>query len=485
MTSSCAEEMVSSGRQATTIADRAAVCASDPRVALGLVTSDVCVGADLFFRETFGGNGRTCATCHPVAHNMTIDPGFIASLPASDPLFVAETNPALAQLERPALMRQFGLILENVDGLEAPTTKFVMRAVPHTFALATSVATLCPPTDGTACPPNQRTGWGGDGAPGLGTLRDFQTGAITQHYTNTLARVSGTDFVQATPAELDAILAFLGTIGRTSELDLPMVSLSDAGAEAGRVTFVASRCNGCHHNAGANNAAGINRNFDTGVENARISGIGTPVDGGFGAGTALNHDTNGDGILDSIGNGTFNTPPLIEAADTGPWFHTNAFGPTIEDAIAFYTTSTFAASPSGGGVAIPFTATDVASVGRFLRVLNASMNCKLAMARVGAAIAVLQGSNGNHNSDVEETLASLALVEVSDALADLSGVSNLGAASQAHLAAASSSLSTAATNASHVHRLSAAQNAAADISAADAGLGSGLAMVMGGGSLMF
>ena len=62
-------------------------------------------GATLFFEETFSGNGRTCGTCHPANNNFTIDPAFIATRPANDPLFVAEFNPALAQLERPALMR--------------------------------------------------------------------------------------------------------------------------------------------------------------------------------------------------------------------------------------------------------------------------------------------------------------------------------------------------------------------------------------------
>ena len=59
-------------------------------------------GAELFFEETFKGNGRTCGTCHPASNNFTIDPAFIATLPANDPLFVAEFNPALARLERPA-----------------------------------------------------------------------------------------------------------------------------------------------------------------------------------------------------------------------------------------------------------------------------------------------------------------------------------------------------------------------------------------------
>ena len=53
-------------------------------------------GRDLFFNETFGGNGRTCGTCHPEENNFTIDPKFIATLPDKDPLFVAEFIPALS-----------------------------------------------------------------------------------------------------------------------------------------------------------------------------------------------------------------------------------------------------------------------------------------------------------------------------------------------------------------------------------------------------
>ncbi len=68
-----------------------------------------------------------------------IDTDFIATLPANDPLFVAEFNPALAQLERPKLMRSFGLILENLDGLDNPAKKFVMRGVPHTLGMQVSM----------------------------------------------------------------------------------------------------------------------------------------------------------------------------------------------------------------------------------------------------------------------------------------------------------------------------------------------------------
>ena len=52
-------------------------------------------GKEIFFNETFNGNGRTCGTCHPESDNFTIDPAFIATLPDDDPLFVAEFIPAL------------------------------------------------------------------------------------------------------------------------------------------------------------------------------------------------------------------------------------------------------------------------------------------------------------------------------------------------------------------------------------------------------
>src|SRR5262245_23189100 len=75
----------------------------------------VAQGREVFLDEKFSGNGRACGTCHVENNNFTIDPEFISNLPRQDPLFVAETNPALAGLENPALMRDFGLILVNAD----------------------------------------------------------------------------------------------------------------------------------------------------------------------------------------------------------------------------------------------------------------------------------------------------------------------------------------------------------------------------------
>jgi hypothetical protein len=66
------------------------------------------------------GNGRRCAICHPATNNITIVPQFIATLPPNDPLFVAEINPDLQDLENPVLMRYLGLMCENLDGFDQP-----------------------------------------------------------------------------------------------------------------------------------------------------------------------------------------------------------------------------------------------------------------------------------------------------------------------------------------------------------------------------
>src|SRR6476660_9880229 len=77
----------------------------------------IAKGRDIFFNEKFGGNGRTCGTCHRAENNFTIDPAFIATLPDTDALFVAEFNPDLKEnFENPRLLREFSLILENLDG---------------------------------------------------------------------------------------------------------------------------------------------------------------------------------------------------------------------------------------------------------------------------------------------------------------------------------------------------------------------------------
>jgi cytochrome c peroxidase len=339
-------------------------------------------GERLFFNETFEGNGRACGTCHRAENNFTIDAKFIATLPPDDPLFVAEFTPDLAvDFENPTLMRQSGLILENLDGFDKPG---VMRGVPHTLGLITSLtkdATL------PAGPPSEMTGWSGDGSPG-GTLRTFAIGAVTQHFTKTLNRVAGVDFRLPTSKELDALEAFQLSLGRQEDLTLPL-NLKDSSASVGQDIFIngtaggdptkpGGKCQTCHFNAGASNnnggVAGTNRNFNTGVEDRPDSPTalaGTPRDGGFGI---VANPAGG------FGDGKFNTPPLVEAADTGPFFHNNAVN-TIKEAIRHYNSDAFnndPNSPKNLGAQIQLDPIQVGAVAAFLRVINALENIRSA-----------------------------------------------------------------------------------------------------------
>jgi len=325
-------------------------------------------GKEIFFNERFSGNGRTCGTCHPAENNFTLDPAFIATRPATDPLFVAEFTPALKEnFEQPELMRKFGLILENVDGFDDLKNKFAMRGIPHTLGLRNSVAS----------PQGPRIGWSGDGAPGDGSLRSFATGAVIQHFTRTLNRVPGVDFRLPNDEELDALEAFQLSLGRPVELNLPL-DLKGLVARRGQEIFLDNslgKCNRCHVNAGANSSFGRgvnNANFNTGVENlpdipGKLTERRLPPDDGLG----------------TPGDGTFNTPSLVEAADTPPFFHNNSVE-TIEGAVAFYNGDAFNNSPAGQtlkgldpkGVGIKLDATQVVAVAAFLRVINALENIR-------------------------------------------------------------------------------------------------------------
>lgn len=366
-------------------------------------------GREMFFNETFEGNGRTCGTCHRAEDNFGLSPNFIATLPADDPLFVAETNPALSRgFEAPAQMRANGLIRENLDGFDDLDNKFALRGVPHTLALRTSVASAAGP----------RTGWSGDGAPGDGSLRAFAVGAVIQHFTKTLNRVPGADFRLPTDAELDALEAFMLTLGRQEDLTLPLPLASPIAAR-GQALFLDNtrgRCNACHFNAGANGDPAIfgpdagNLNFNTGVEalpdppGRLVGDPPPPADDGFGI----------------PGDGTFNTPPLVEAADTGPFFHNNSVA-TLEAAVGFYDGDAFNESPAGQllqqatGSPIELDATEIQAIAAFLRVINALENIRLAEAYLSEA-------NRGRNPRRGE-LVRLAREETGDAISVLAGAS--------------------------------------------------------------
>lgn len=486
---------------------RAAACSDDPRVQLGLVSIETCVGAELFFREPFGGNGRTCGSCHPAANNFTLDADFIATLPADDPLFVYEREPGLDGLEHDELLRDHGLVLENIDGFEDPTHKFVMRAVSHLYGLSATITAppRVPPnrvsSDGTPIPPLHRTGWGGDGSPGRGALRDFATGAVEQHATRSLARTPYVDFIPPSENQLDALERFQLNIGRKNEIDTFEVQLTDPAAERGRLSMLsgpARVCEDCHINAGANNfntESGmrllVNSTFpldSDGVRLPRLDELGIPRDGGFGKEPM---DSDGDGVPEAFGRGIFNSQSLIEAADTAPFFHANASA-TLEDAIRFYLTDVFKASLSAQVIMetheldVPFelSDTDVEELARFLRVLNVSFNCQLARARLGAAFQI-NDAFGNRYIAIQRGLLELASVELEDALHVLEEVEDLNLDARDRLREAQSLITRAKATLYRHERVDATRHALVVVSEANDLLGSGMDFQIGDGSLMF
>ncbi|MBX3428158.1 MAG: hypothetical protein AB7Q23_16880 [Hyphomonadaceae bacterium] len=62
----------------------------------------------------------------------------------------------------------------------------------------------------------------------------------------------------------------------------------------------------------------------------------------------------------------FNTLPLVEAVDTGPFFHNNALA-TIEEAVAFYNTPAVNNSPAGQAGPISLTDVEINEIAAFLR----------------------------------------------------------------------------------------------------------------------
>ena len=143
-----------------------------------------------------------------------------------------------------------------------------------------------------------------------------------------------------------------------------------------------------------------------------------PRDGGFGT---LATPLGGFGNFADIPSGTapveeFNSPSLVEAADTAPFFHNHTV-PDLESAVAFYGTEAFMNSPSsiGGPNGVIFVKispdpkdAEVQAIAAFLRVLNSLENIRSSIALTGRAAAM------SGEADARD-LAGLALAETKDA----------------------------------------------------------------------
>jgi hypothetical protein len=120
----------------------------------------------------------------------------------------------------------------------------------------------------------------------------------------------------------------------------------------------------------------------------------------------------------------FNTPTVIEFADTMPGFH-NDSADTPEAVVAFYTSADFQRSKASAdliarfGTPISFSDADAARIARFLRVLNTALNLDMAKQRLNAA-KTLAGTFKNVKPELQTTLMNIALGDINDALEDLS-----------------------------------------------------------------
>lgn len=315
----------------------------------------IAQGRDLFLNGTFGGNGRTCSTCHRLEHNLSMDSPFIATLPPTDPLFVAEfdanlpdfdadnpTRPAMEDAGTTGLMRTRGLTLENIRGFAVTDAGDLVE--PPVFRTSPSLFNLefTAPYGLSDCCPN---------------LQDFSAGAVVQHFTKTLGRVPGVDFVLPTAVQLQALEAFqlsntspanrnFKISGRNSLLSTaadPRATNTSRPEVRGRDLFLSTgSCVTCH--LGTVLSGGV-VNLNTGIE-------------------AFEHDpahANATPTTDTgDGSGLFQIPQLFGLRNDH-FFHAGSLGNStvgspgsterrfanLRAAVSFYVSPAFAASPEG------------------------------------------------------------------------------------------------------------------------------------------
>ena len=303
-------------------------------------------------------------------------------------------------------------------------------------------------------------------------------------------------------ADIDRVIISEEQIREKTEELAKQVAADYAEAEDGRQAFLdpqRGRCNVCHSNAGANFIdTRLNRNFDTGL--SRVGGnldqgltMGTQdghvfTDGGFGATTPV--DAIGIGFDNAFGNVTFSVPPLIEAADTGPFFHNNARGPEIEDAVAFYASAPFGFSPAAialearFGTPLNLFAQDSFRIARFLRVLNSAFNADIALQRLSAA-STLAARFGNTRVDIQTKLMDLAREELNDAVTVLSVPVGLYTSAQASIAQANAQIAAGIAAPTAAQRQTRITNAQNFVRSARGQFGSNINFQMGPGNLVF
>ncbi len=304
-------------------------------------------GKKLFERETFGGNGRTCATCHGAATG-TVSPAEaqarFAANPA-DPLFRSIDSDdgigtSYTKLLADATIRVSIPLPANWQLADDPTATSVTfrRAIPSTLNV--------PSFDPILMADGRNT-----------SLQEQAHGAVNSHYEPDR---------QPTPAELDAIAAFQQTNKFFSSNPLKRYAMGVGPAPAlppgttasevrGRRWFVRSAegiCSHCHAGPLLNEISEFlvpppgtvfppgSRFFTAFV--SELNKAANPmrtfvVTSGDGTQVTVESPDPGRALITGNPNDTnlFRIPTLWGAAKTGPWFHDNS-AKTLEDVAQHY-----------------------------------------------------------------------------------------------------------------------------------------------------
>ncbi len=270
------------------------------------------LGQTLFFEETFGGNGRTCGTCHPLPKLM-VGPDDMAALPPTDVIFAGALD-----VPDPALVAQ-GLFQYPLGGTLTSPDLVVVRAVP---SIANTRTTGPFTADGRAA-----------------TLQDQAMEAVLLHALDGAVDLPGERL--PTQEELNAIAAFQESVRE------PVKSFGkklEGIAKDGHVLFNnRARCSTCHFD----NLFTDNGFHDTGV--AAVNGL--PFDPGRCRIDPLANDCAVSGV-------SFSTIALRGVRNTAPFFHDNSRA-TLREVLEFYDSNAFSSSPAAQRLGIgPLNLTD-------------------------------------------------------------------------------------------------------------------------------
>jgi hypothetical protein len=168
-------------------------------------------------------------------------------------------------------------------------------------------------------------------------------------------------------------------LGRQEDFDLPSLSLKSPLARSGKALYLDTgklleaghkNCNACHFNGGGTAAMtffprpgespdlddhprGVNMTAETNANDTpRALTLGLPRDGGFGQVFLADFGSFGNrSPALPFGLEGFNSPPVVESADTAPFFHNHTV-PDLESAVAFYGTPAFQRSAFGPVIAV-------------------------------------------------------------------------------------------------------------------------------------